>query len=186
MKLGTIGLVVGIVGFVIAVAVFAAVFLLVVKKEPSGSRSKGAISAVIGEIRKAREASQEEQRIYESGSEAEAYIIEVRDTGYATKRYTELLLTLEVVPANGESFRVQTRELISQTHIALFQPGAKLKVKYDPADKTKIVLVSSPVLSEGRKSDITHRLEELEALREKGLISEDEYKKKRQEILNSL
>ena len=112
--------------------------------------------------------------------------MEVHDAGFATKRYTQLELVLDVRPEGGKAFRVKTKKMISQSHVFLFQPGAKLKVKYDPALPGQIALVSSPVPAPVEPKNPSKRLEELEKMREKGLISEDEYKRKREEILNSL
>ena len=187
MKIATIGIVAGLVGILIGIAVFVGVYFFVYKKvvQP-GQENGGVVSSAVKAYKNAKQAAENEKRLYATGQDAEAVILEVHDTGFATKRYTELELLLEVRPENDNAFRVRTRKMISQSHMSLFQPGARLKVKYDPAHPEQIALVSSPVPASAEQKNSGQRLEELNTLRGKGLISEEEYKKKRQEILNNL
>lgn len=186
MKVATVGIIAGIVVIFVAIAVLVGVYFFVYKKVVQTDKASGAASSAVEIYKNAKQAAADEKRLYAAGRDAEATILEVHDAGFATKRYAELDLLLEVRPENANPFRVKTRKMISQSHISLFQPGAKLKVKYDPAHPDQIALVSSPVPASAGQNDVTHRLEELNSLREKGLISDDEYKKKRQEILNNL
>lgn len=168
MKIATIGILAGIVALIV-VLVGASFF--VYKKVVQPAMGSGAAN---------------EERLYATGLDAEATILEVHDAGFATKRYTQLELLLDVQPDGSKAFQAKTKQMISLAEAFLFQPGARLKVKYDPAHPGQIALVSSPVPAPAETKNSSKRLEELEKLREKGLISEDEYKKKREEILNSL
>ncbi|MBW2093729.1 MAG: SHOCT domain-containing protein [Deltaproteobacteria bacterium] len=186
MKFATVGIIAGIVAIVIGIVVLVGVYFFVYKRVVQSGERHGIVSSGVKAYKNAKQAAESEKRLYATGRDAEAVILEVHDTDFATKRYTELELLLEVRPENENAFRVRTRKMISQSHTSLFQPGAKLKVKYDPAHPEQIALVSSPVPGSAEQKDATHRLEELKTLRERGLISDDEYKKKRQEILNNL
>jgi hypothetical protein len=186
MKLATFGILAGIVGILVGIAVLFGVYFFVYKKVVKSPQTKGIAATAMETYEKAKQAGSDEKRLYSTGQDAVATILEVHDVGFATKRYTQLALVLEVMSADGKTFRVKTKKMISQTHVFLFQPGAKLKVKYDPAHPGEIALVSSPVPASAEQKDSSHRLEELKKLREKGLISGDEYEKKRQEILNNL
>lgn len=186
MKFATFGIVVGIVGILVGIAVLVGVSFLVYKKVIQPVQTSGAANTVVEAYKNAKQASADEERLYATGQDAEATILEVHDTGFATKRYTQLELVLDVMPTTGKAFQAKTTKMISQSHIFLFQPGAKLKVKYDPANPGMIALVSSPVPASAGPKNTSERLEELDKLREKGLISGDEYKRKRQDILDSL
>jgi len=186
MKFATVGIIAGIVAMFLGIAVLVGVYFFVYKKIVQTGQATDVANSAVGTYKNAKQAGADEKRLYATGQEAEAVILEVHDTGFATKRYTQLALVLEVMPAEGKAFQVNTKKMISQSHGFLFQPGAKLKVKYDPAHPDQIALVSSPVPASAEKKDVPHRLEELNSLRKKGLISDDEYKKKRQEILNNL
>jgi len=186
MKFATIGIIAGIVGLLVGIAVLVGVYFFVYKKVVQPVQTSGTVGSAVETYKNAKQESVNEDRLNANGQDGEATILEVHDAGFATKRYTQLELLLEVQPEGGKAFQIRTKKMISQSETFLFQPGAKLKVKYDPAHPGQIALVSSPVQAPAEPKNSSKRLEELEKLREKGLISEDEYKKKRQEILNSL
>ncbi|MFZ0451009.1 MAG: SHOCT domain-containing protein [Desulfatiglandaceae bacterium] len=179
----TIGIVVSIL---IGIVVCLGVYFFVYKKVIKPAQTRGVVNTTMETFKKAKQASADEESLNATGQDAEATILEVHDAGFTTKRYTQLILVLDVMPANGQAFQVKTTKMISQSHAFLFQPGAKLKVKYDPAHHDQIALVSSPVPASVGPKNSSQRLEELDKLKKKGLINEDEYKRKRQEILNSL
>ena len=49
-------------------------------------------------------------------------------------------LLLEVRPANRPTFQAETKMFISMMQIPQFQPGAVLRVKYDPNDTSKVAV----------------------------------------------
>ncbi len=182
MKFRTFGIVAGI----LAIFISLGVYFLVYKKVAKSGEAKAIMSTAMKTYQNAKRAASDEKRLYAIGQDAEATILKVHETGFATKEYTQLELLLKVMPTDGKPFQVKRTEMISISHAFLFQPGAKLKVKYDPAKPGQIALVSSPVPASAGSKKPTQRIEELEKLRKKGLINQDEYKKKREEILNSL
>ena len=186
MKFASIGIVAGIVSLLVVIAVLVGAYFLIYKKVVQPVKGSGVASSAVNTFKNAKQEAASEERLYATGQDAEATILEVHDAGFATKRFTQLELLLDVQPEGNKSFQAKTKQMISLSEAFLFQPGARLKVKYDPAHPGQIALVSSPVPAPAETKNSSKRLEELEKLREKGLISEDEYKKKREEILNSL
>ncbi len=84
------------------------------------------------------------------------------------------------------------RSVVYRLNASLYQPGAMLRVKYDPADPSRVQIASAPVpcpVGPGDSSDSSDaygRLEELERLKNKGFVTEDEYLRKREEIIKEL
>ncbi len=75
------------------------------------------------------------------GEVAEAKILSISDTGMTINNSPVVRLLLEVQPSNGPSFQAETERLISRLQIPLIQPGAMVKVKYDP-DTQAVALVA--------------------------------------------
>jgi hypothetical protein len=67
----------------------------------------------------------------------------------------------------------------------MVQPGVTAEVIYDPAN-TKRVQVISIETTAGSDDSVEKRLKQILDLREKGLLSEEEYQKKREEIVKSI
>jgi hypothetical protein len=137
-----------------------------------------------------------------NGVDATAKVLKVWDTGVSINDNPQVGLLLEVKPLNAMPFQVEAKTVVSRLNVALVQPGTTAEVRYDPNKPQRIRVLtvhvqgaSAPVASTGvpstGKADLTNggavaRLEELEQLRTKGLISEAEYQQKRAEILKAL
>ncbi len=52
-------------------------------------------------------------------------------------------LTLDIQPAQGTSFRSQAQAAIVQASLGKYAAGAKVNVKYDPADTNRVILVGA-------------------------------------------
>jgi|GEM_PF-240589 len=84
-----------------------------------------------------------QEELMEKGVQAEATILEVRETGVTVnENYPLAKLTLQVRPPQGEPFTVTTRQLINRFDIPSIQPGAVVSVLYDPKNHKKIALGS--------------------------------------------
>jgi hypothetical protein len=170
-KLPLIGLIVGLVGALIAVIVVIGVSVLLYKRvfQPV-TRTNG-------------------HDLIAGGREAEALILEARQTGLTVREQTEVELLLKIHPLHQQPFEVRMRSAVYRLDASLYQPGAMLKVKYDPADPSRIQITSTPVpgpVGSRDSSDSSRRLEELERLKDRGLVTEEEYLRKRQEIIKDL
>lgn len=123
-----------------------------------------------------------------NGVQAEATVIEIWDTGTTINDDPLVGLLLEVHPPGMAPFQVKTKTIISRLSAANLMPGQKANVKYDPANLKRVAVVdfaplTSPIGTVAATSD---RLEELEELHTRHLISEKEYQSKRDEILKGL
>ena len=75
-----------------------------------------------------------------NGLPAQATVLEVSDTGTTINDDPVVRLLLEVEPPNQPSFQAETERLISRLEIAQVQPGAIVRVKYDPASRAVALL----------------------------------------------
>ena len=80
------------------------------------------------------------QKVLQTGVAATATIVSVRDTGSRINDDPVVGIRLQVQPPSGPSFQVEVKETVSILQIPLFQPGAQLDVKYDPADQTRVAI----------------------------------------------
>lgn len=77
--------------------------------------------------------SQEAKKLLQTGLGAKARVLALADTGVTINGNPQAQITLEVSPDNGMSpYQAVTKMVLSRLHIPQFQPGAKLRVKYDP------------------------------------------------------
>ena len=124
-------------------------------------------------------------REIKNGVTAQARVLKVWDTGVSINTNLQVGLLLEVSPPGGTPFQAEGKTLVSRLNVALVQPGATAEVKYDP-EKPQRLQVLSLNLQPAASTNTATRLEELDALRDKDLITEEEYRQKREEILKSL
>ena len=120
-----------------------------------------------------------------NGITAQARVLKVWDTGVTVNENPQVGLLLEVSPETGEPFQAETKTIVSRLNVAQVEPGIKAEVKYDPQKPQRLQLqtlhIKSPTTTKAAA-----RMEELNELREKGLITEEEYRRKREEILKAL
>jgi hypothetical protein len=79
-------------------------------------------------------------RLSKTGVAATARVMEVKDTGVTVNNSPQIKLLLEVTPPNGQTYLVETKQLISRLQTAMYQPGSVLPVLVDPEDKNLISL----------------------------------------------
>ncbi|MFO7561802.1 MAG: DUF3592 domain-containing protein [Enhygromyxa sp.] len=88
-----------------------------------------------------------EHQILKNGEDAVATIIALRDTGDRANENPIVALTVEVEPKDGKSYRAQIVTPISMVTLKSYDVGGKVRVRFDPADRSKVALVgpmSSP------------------------------------------
>ncbi len=120
-----------------------------------------------------------------NGVTAPAKVLRVWDTGVSINDNPQVGLLLEVSPAGGSPFQAESKTLVSRLNAALVQPGVAAEVKYDPQKPQRLQLVALHIKGAG-STDTAARLEELTGLRDKRLITEEEYRQKREDILKTL
>jgi len=120
-----------------------------------------------------------------NGITAQARVLKVWDTGVSINNNPQVGLLLEVSPLGGSPFQAESKTVVSRLNVALVQPGTTAEVKYDPEKPQRLQILSLNIQS-ATPTHAAALLEELEALRDKSLITEEEYRQKREEILKSL
>jgi len=80
-------------------------------------------------------------RIEKHGVGAPARILSIADTGSRYNNNPEVILKLEVRPEKGTPFPAEVRTVVSVVDLSGYQPGVMLKVKYDPADTGKVIIL---------------------------------------------
>jgi hypothetical protein len=125
-----------------------------------------------------------------NGITAEATVLKVWDTGVSINDNPQVGMLLDVRPTLAPAFQAEAKKLVSRINTGAIQPGMKVQVLYDPANPKRIEVQSIQGFDGSQAapavSTTEMRLKELTNLREKDLISRDEYDKKREEILKNL
>lgn len=75
-----------------------------------------------------------------NGLPATATVIKIWETGVKVNNNPVVGFLLEVHAEGMEPYQAETKALISILNIPQIQPGAVLKVKYDPEDPNRVVL----------------------------------------------
>jgi hypothetical protein len=66
------------------------------------------------------------------GLQAQATILEIRDTGTTINQSPLVHLKLQVEPGDRPGFQADTELVINRLQVPQLQPGAKVPVRYDP------------------------------------------------------
>ena len=116
---------------------------------------------------------------------AQARVMKVWDTGVSINDTPQVGLLLHVAPSMAAAFDVEAKTIVSRLNAALVQPGITAEIKYDPHDPKRLQIITLNVEEIGSGS-AESRLEELKTLLDRRLITEDEYNKKREQIIKAL
>jgi hypothetical protein len=120
-----------------------------------------------------------------NGVTAQAKVIKVWDTGVSINDNPQVGLLLEISPMGSNPFQAEAKTVVSRLNAALVQPGVAAEVKYDPKKPKRIQILTLHIQG-AASTDTAARLEELTGLRDKSLITEEEYRQKREDILKSI
>jgi hypothetical protein len=120
-----------------------------------------------------------------NGVTAQARVTKVWDTGVSINDNPQVGLLLHVTPSMSAAFDVEAKTLVSRLNAALVQPGITVEIKYDPQNPKRLQIINLNVKEIG-SGGAESRLEELKTLLDRRLITEDEYNKKREEIIKAL
>ncbi len=86
----------------------------------------------------------EARLIRASGVPAEATVVQIWDTGVTVNQDPVVGFLLEVKPENQAAFQAKTKALVSRLAVPRVQPGARLRVFYDPKDTTRVAIDRTP------------------------------------------
>ncbi len=78
------------------------------------------------------------RELEKTGLPAEATILQIRDTGMTLNNDPVVDFMLEVRPEGKAPYRAKTRMPISRLEIPRFQPGAVVRINYDPNDPSRV------------------------------------------------
>lgn len=81
------------------------------------------------------------QRTLQTGTLASATVLKLRDTGGRLNSNPAIELQLEVQAPDGLVYAATTRAIISSVDLPRFQPGARISVRIDPADRSSVAIV---------------------------------------------
>ncbi len=120
------------------------------------------------------------------GIPAEATIVKMWDTGTTVNDNPLVGFTLEVRQPGQLAYQTESRLLISRLQVGSLRPGMTIPVKVDKSNPKRVEILPVEELLVPSTVSSADRLEELEELRTRRLISESEYNQKREEILKAL
>jgi hypothetical protein len=125
------------------------------------------------------------ESVLEQGEPGEATVLEIWDTGWTVNDDPRVGLRLAVRPAAGAPYEAKTKSVVSRLVVGQLEPGAVVQVRYDPKDPQRVVVLPDAGVR-GAARGPAERLEALEELRLRRLVTEEEYRRKRQEILDEV
>jgi hypothetical protein len=76
------------------------------------------------------------------GVAADATVLQIWDTGITVNNDPVVGFLLDVKPDGRPAYQAKTKALISRLAVPRIQPGATLRVKYDPNDPAQVALDS--------------------------------------------
>lgn len=82
----------------------------------------------------------EARQIRAVGVPAQATVVQIWDTGVTVNNDPVVGFLLEVKPENQAAFQAKTKALVSRLAVPRVQPGARLRVFYDPKDTTRVAV----------------------------------------------
>ncbi len=121
----------------------------------------------------------------EVGQLARATVLGMHETGWSVNDKPGVTLDLQVTPPGDMPYQVTTVQTVSPAELPLLYPGAEVHVKYDPRRPRRIQLMSE-AKHYIEEPGIEERLEKLDLLYERHLISEEEYQRIRDGLLQTL
>jgi hypothetical protein len=112
-----------------------------------------------------------------------ATVLSNKETGWTLNDKPGVKLELKVYPPGDNSYQTTSVQVVEPSDLSLLYPGREVKVKYDPSHRNRLKLVS---IGEHKAVNTSERLERLEEIYNRRLISEEEYLQLREGILKSI
>lgn len=78
--------------------------------------------------------------LLKTGIQAEGRIVSVEPTGNYINDQPEARIVIDVTPKDGAPFRSETRFVIHQLYVPLYQPGKRVLVRYEKGDHSKMTI----------------------------------------------
>ena len=80
------------------------------------------------------------QDVLDHGHLVQATILKSWQTGAMVNYNPQIGLRLQVQPANGQPYEVETKAVVPQLKLVMLQEGAMIPVKIDPNDRMRVAL----------------------------------------------
>ena len=80
-------------------------------------------------------------RVLEHGIDAKAKIVGIKDTGRRHNTNPVVRFDLMVTDEKGQDYRAEVTMPVSPVHLAGYQVGSMVRVKYDPKKPTDVAIV---------------------------------------------
>jgi hypothetical protein len=84
--------------------------------------------------------SARKNQLLQSGIPAQARVLNIWETGTSVNNQPQIGIALEVYPQGGAPYQAQTTEFVSIIHLSRLQPGATVRVRYDPNAPARVTL----------------------------------------------
>lgn len=80
------------------------------------------------------------REIRAAGVAADATVVKIWDTGVTVNDDPVVGFLLDVTPEGRPAFQAKTKALVGRLAVPRVQPGARLRVMFDPKDTTRVAL----------------------------------------------
>ncbi|TDU30930.1 hypothetical protein DFR24_0287 [Panacagrimonas perspica] len=126
------------------------------------------------------------QLMREQGLAGTARVLQVESTNVRINKRAQVRMRLQVRVPGDPPYEISRVDVVPLGQAVT--PGNELVVYVDRADHQQLIIDWTAAAPEGSsgKPDVSARLQELEALRKNGQITEDEYQAHRQRLLTEL
>ncbi len=119
--------------------------------------------------------------------EARGEVVGVSDIGLSINENLQVKLQLQFKRNEGVSCNVAVKTIVSRLNMALICPGCRVHIKYDPIRPEQIQLVKINFSEPGsEKGWVESLLDGLADLQAKGLITENNYRNRKGEVLREI
>ncbi len=125
------------------------------------------------------------QRVGVSGVPGSARLLSVTDTGGTLNEHPICEIQLEVTVPGHAPYTTVLRQPVPRMQAPMLQPGGTVAVKVDPNDPTTVVM-DWEGLGAQQSQDPVARLERLQGLKDKGLLTDSEFDAQKSRILESI
>ncbi len=154
----------------------------------------------LAQAKEAMQGIQENQRVTATGVAGSARVLSVTDTGATLNDHPVCDLQLEVSVPGQAAYATTIRQAVPRMQAPMLQPGTTLAVKVDPEDRDSVVMdwqsqaeQASAIAGQALQGagvttaqDPVARLERLQALKDKGLLTDAEFDAQKQRILGDI
>jgi len=127
-----------------------------------------------------------QSQLLRAGARANATIVEIEDTGTRVNDNPRVRLKLRVEPEGADPFALEKKVTVSL--VSLPRRGERVEVVYDPEDPSDFTFRMADLSDDPIAAPATDRVAQLERLadlRERGVLSQEEFEAEKRRLLES-